>query len=47
MTTKYLVEVRDADGKLDFRKEEEVRKAHPFLFSKANFTLDAYKKLKA
>lgn len=38
--TKYLVEVRDAKGQLDFKKEEEVRKAHPFLFSKMFFTID-------
>ena len=40
MQNKYLVEVRDANGQLDFRKEEEVRKAHPFLFSKRQFTID-------
>jgi hypothetical protein len=40
MTQKYLVEVRDANGQLDFRKEEEVRKTHPFLFSKRDFTID-------
>lgn len=37
---KYIVEVRDAKGQLDFKKEEEVRKAHPFLFSKREFTID-------
>jgi hypothetical protein len=37
---KYIVEVRDANGQLDFKKEEEVRKAHPFLFSKREFTID-------
>jgi len=40
MRSKYIVEVRDANGQLDFRKEEEVRKAHPFLFSKTEFTID-------
>jgi len=40
MTTKYLIEVRDDKGKLDFKKELEVRKNHPFLFSKQYFTID-------
>lgn len=40
MNNKYIIEVRDADGKLDFRKEEEVKKAHPYLFSKREFTID-------
>lgn len=38
--TKYLVEVRDANGQLDFRKEDAMRKTHPFLFSKQFFTID-------
>lgn len=38
--TKYLVEVRDANGQLDFRKEDALRKTHPFLFSKHYFTID-------
>jgi len=38
--TKFLIEVRDDNGKLDFKKEEEVRKAHPYLFSKPEFTID-------
>ena len=38
--TKYLVEVRDANGQLDFRKEDALRKTHPFLFSKRHFTID-------
>jgi len=40
MKQKYLAEVRDADGQLDFRKEEELRKVHPFLFGRSEFTQD-------
>lgn len=40
MPTKYIIEVRDENGKLDFRKEDEVRKIHPYLFSKQTFTID-------
>jgi hypothetical protein len=36
----YLVEVRDASGILDFRKEDELRKVHPYLFSKQFFKID-------
>ena len=38
--TKYLVEVRDAKGALDFKKEVEMRKEHPYLFSKSVYTID-------
>ena len=38
--TKYIVEVRNADGSLDFANEPAVRKAHPYLFSKATFLID-------
>lgn len=37
---KYLVEVRDEQGRLDFRKEDEVRKAHPYLFEKREYKID-------
>lgn len=37
---KFIVEVRDQDGRLDFASEELRRKEHPFLFSKPEFTLD-------
>ncbi len=37
---KYVVEVRGPDGLLDFGKEQEVRKQHPYLFSKPSFTID-------
>jgi hypothetical protein len=40
MRTKYIIEVRDEDGKLDFRREDVVRKQHPYLFSKREFTID-------
>ncbi len=40
MKEKYIIEVRDADGKLDFRAEEKRRKEHPYLFSKTEFTID-------
>ena len=37
---KFIIEVRDNDGKLDFEKEEVKRKEHPFLFSKPTFSID-------
>jgi len=37
---KYIIEVRDSNGNLDFRREERVRKDHPYLFSKRAFTID-------
>lgn len=40
MQNNYLVEVRNAEGQLDFRKEDEVRKVHPYLFSKPTFSMD-------
>jgi len=40
MKQKYLIEVRDADGHLDIKKEEELCKAHPYLFNKPEFTED-------
>ena len=40
METKYIIEVRDESGKLDFEKEKEIKKLHPYLFSKKTFTID-------
>lgn len=37
---KYIIEVRDKEGKLDFRLEEEKRKEHPYLFKKETYTID-------
>jgi hypothetical protein len=37
---KYIIEVRDQDGKLDFVKEEIKKKEYPYLFSKPYFTID-------
>jgi hypothetical protein len=37
---KYIIEVRDENGKLDFRREEEVRKQHPWLFARREYTID-------
>jgi hypothetical protein len=37
---KYIIEVRDEDGNLDFRKEDIKRKEHPYLFSKQEFHID-------
>ena len=37
---KYIIEVRDENGKLDFEKERVKQKEHPFLFSKREFTID-------
>ena len=38
--TKYLVEVRDAEGNLDFEAEKVVKKEHPYLFSRQYFSID-------
>ena len=37
---KYIIEVRDKNGKLDFIKEKKTRKAHPYLFSKQTYSID-------
>jgi hypothetical protein len=37
---RYLVEVRDSEGKLDFEGEDHAREAHPYLFSKEYFSID-------
>lgn len=39
-SNKYIIEVRDENGKLDFVKEKEVKKAHPYLFQKATYSID-------
>jgi hypothetical protein len=40
MKDKYIIEVRDEQGQLDFRAEDVKRLEHPFLFSKPEFTMD-------
>lgn len=37
---KYIIEVRDSEGQLDFEAEKIKRKEHPYLFSKPEFTVD-------
>lgn len=37
---KYIIEVRDDEGHLDFEREKQVRTEHPYLFSKSEFTID-------
>jgi hypothetical protein len=37
---KFIIEVRDSAGRLDFANEKIKRKEHPFLFSKREFTMD-------
>ena len=37
---RYIIEVRDKDGKLDFEKEKIKQKEHPYLFSKVEFSID-------
>ena len=37
---KYIIEVRDKEGKLDFRSEDVKRKEHPYLFQKMTYTID-------
>jgi len=36
----YIIEVRDENGKLDFKNEPKRMKEHPYLFSKETFTID-------
>ena len=40
MREKYIIEVRDNNGKLDFQMEDKRREEHPYLFSKPTFTVD-------
>lgn len=40
MNKRYIIEVRDASGNLDFAAEPQKRKEHPYLFSKREFTID-------
>jgi hypothetical protein len=37
---KFIIEVRDENGKLDFKKEMEIRRIHPVLFNRHEYTLD-------
>lgn len=36
----YIIEVRDANGKLDFQAEWCMMAVHPFLFRKHEYTMD-------
>lgn len=41
MNPRYIIEVRNPDGTLaSIEKENAARAAHPFLFSKREFTID-------
>jgi len=40
MKEKYVIEVRDTEGRLDFKKEAIKRKEHPYLFSKQEYSID-------
>jgi hypothetical protein len=40
MSKRYIIEVRDADGKLDFEAEKQKKIEHPYLFSKPTFSID-------
>lgn len=37
---KFIIEVRDSEGRLDLSSEEIKRKEHPYLFHKSTFTID-------
>lgn len=37
---KFIIEVRDSNGKLDFKKEREIRRIHPVLFQKSEFSIE-------
>jgi len=37
---KYVVEVRDKNGRLNIELERQKKKEHPYLFSKRTFTID-------
>jgi hypothetical protein len=37
---RFIIEVRDEDGGLDFAAEKIRRQEHPYLFSKLVFTID-------
>ena len=39
-SAKFIIEVRDENGKLDFEKEKLKRIEHPYLFSKQTFSID-------
>ncbi len=40
MQDKYIIEVRDHKGQLDFRKEEIIQRQHPYLFTQTEYTID-------
>ena len=37
---RFIIEVRDETGTLNFEKEKEKKKEHPYLFSKPTFSID-------
>lgn len=37
---RFIIEVRDTRGKLDFEKEKVVREQHPYLFQRDAYSLD-------
>jgi len=37
---KYIIEVRDENGKLDVKNEPKKKEEHPYLFSKDTYTID-------
>ena len=37
---KYIIEVRDENGQLDFKAERIKQEEHPYLFSKGSFSID-------
>ena len=37
---RFIIEVRDKDGNLDFETEKVKRKEHPYLFEKQEYTID-------
>jgi hypothetical protein len=37
---RFIIEVRDENGQLDFEAEKQKKKEHPYLFSKSTFSID-------
>lgn len=40
MAEKYIIEVRDENGQLDFKAERIRREEHPYLFQQETYTID-------
>jgi hypothetical protein len=40
MSERYIVEVRNEKGELDFEKEKQVQRRHPFLALRQTFSMD-------